>query len=223
MNEYRFQYTKMLYTLVVLLASILSFSFIIVVFAIIFNESSVNMAYLFSIPSLIVALLTFRYLKKFAVRNCAAKLYSDFVAFEFKNDLIRTINFKDLISYKVYYGKNGPVLYLRNNTDRFKLFANDNFCKSEPFETFCKDIINQIDKYVIDNKAIIIHEGSSFATKKMLYFLLISTPILLFLFYITTTDYISYIDLKMRIRIYGVTFILGFWIIYLIAKKRKKK
>jgi len=223
MNEYRFQYTKTLYPLVVLLASILSFAFILIVFAIILNKSNDNIAYLFSIPSLIVALLTFRYLKRFAVRNCIAKLHSDFVVFEFKNDLIRTINFNDLISYKVFYGKNGPVLYLRNNIDQFKLFANDNFCKSEPFETFCKDILIQIDKYVVDNKSNIIHEGSTFQTKGMLLFLTISTPIILLSFYITTTDLIESTDLNVLIRIFGCAFLVIFWLKYFIERSRKNK
>jgi hypothetical protein len=223
MNEYRFQYTKMLDTLLVILASMLTFAFTIGILGIIYNDASKNMVFLFSILSLIVALLTFRYLKKFAVRNCTVKLHSDFVVFKFKDNSIRTINFNDLTSYKVYYGNNGPVLYLRNITDRFKLFANDNFCKSKPFETFCKDIIDRIDNYVTENKLNIVHEGSIFQTKGMLLFLTISTPVIFLLFYVTTTDLIESTDSNVLIRIFGSTFLVVFWLKYFIERSRKNK
>jgi hypothetical protein len=223
MNEYRFQYTKIQDTLLVLLVSILSFVFSIYVFVKMYSESSKNMLLLFSILSIIVAIFLFRYIKKFAVRNCIAKLNTDSVVFEFKNDLIRTIYFNHLTSYKVYYGNNGPVLYLRNNIDHFKIFANDNFCKSEPFVVFCKDILVKIDNYFIENKSAIIHEGSVFQTKGMLLFLTFSTPIVLLLIYITTTDLIEIDDLNLFIRSFGGVFLFVFWFKYIIEKYRKNK
>jgi len=83
--------------------------------------------------------------------------------------------------------------------------------------------MEKIDKYIIDNKADIIQERSPFGTKKMLYFLIVSTPLILFLFFITTTDYISSGDLKMAIRTFGGAFFFGFWLMYLIEKIRKNK
>jgi hypothetical protein len=206
-----------------LLASILSSVFTFCFFAEMYSESSKNMLLLFSILSIIVAIFLFRYIKKFAVRNCIAKLNSNSVVFEFKNNFIRTINFNDLTSYKVYYGNNGPVLYLRNNIDHFKIFANDNFCKSEPLVAFCKDILAKIDNYVIDNKSTIIHEGSVFLTKGMFLFMIISTPIVLLLIYITTTDLIEFTDLNLFIRSFGGAFLFIFWLKYIIEKNRKNK
>ena len=223
MNEYRFQFTKIQDTLLVMLACILLCVFIFAFIIEIYGEASKNMVLIFSLLSAIVPIFSFRYIKKFAVRDCIAILNSDSVVFEFKNNLIRTVNFNDLTSYKVYYGNNGPVLYLRNNTDRFKIFANDNFCKPEPFIIFCKDILAQIDKYSIDTKSNIIHEGSVFQTKGMLLFLTISTPIVLLIIYLTTTDLIESTDLIVFLRSFGVAFIFVFWFIYLIKRKRKNK
>jgi len=119
MNEYKFQYTKPFETLLVLLASMLSCVITLLVLRAIFVDISKNMAISFTILSLIVPFICFRCIKELAVRNCIAMLNSESIVFEFKNDIVRTINFNDLTFYKVYHGKNGPVLYLNNTIDRF--------------------------------------------------------------------------------------------------------
>jgi hypothetical protein len=126
--------------------------------------------------SLGFALLLFKVLKRKVARSCIARLSETSVQFDF-TDEIKVINFSDLISFENYDGQNGPVLYLRTQTDNFKIFANNNFCKTDDFKMFCDDTIIQLDKYKDANNLALIHEGSIFTQKGMLYFLIISTSI----------------------------------------------
>ena len=120
-------------------------------------------------------------LKGKIVRSCIAKLGETSVIFGFKNET-KTIHFNNLTSYKSYYGSNGPILYLKNNIDNFKIFANNNFCKTDDSQKFCEDIIIQLDKYKDKSNSTLIHEGSIYATKGFLYFLIIATLIYLLAF-----------------------------------------
>jgi hypothetical protein len=128
--------------------------------------------------SLGFALLFFKVLRRKVVRSCIARLGETSVQFDF-SDEIKVINFSDLISFKDYNGKNGPILYLRTQTDNFKIFANNNFCKTDDFKRFSDDTIIQLDKYKDKNNLALIHEGSIFTKKRMLYFLIIATSIYL--------------------------------------------
>ncbi len=127
MKEYQFQYTKTLAPLLIILACIVTF-IILMFIGIHFSLQE----FVIIIIDLGLAILLFRALRAKAVLNCVAKLGETSVEFEFEKEM-RIINFSDLISYKVYYGKNGPILYLKNKTDNFKIFANNNFCKTEDF------------------------------------------------------------------------------------------
>lgn len=78
------------------------------------------------------------------------------------------------------------MLYLNSNTENFRMFPNNNFCKTEEFKIFCADTIAQLDKFRETHNFSLIHEGSVFTKKGMLYFLIITTLIYLAAFYFET-------------------------------------
>lgn len=139
-----------------------------------------------------------------------------FVEFEFKTNS-KIINFADLTSFKAYYGKNGPLLYLKNNIDNFKLSANNNFCKTDGFRVFCEDIIIQLDKYKTQNNSNLIHEGSIFTKKWMTYFLICGTLIYLLSFFIETKV------LRIAVGISGGFYFLLMWTVYVVERHAKPK
>jgi hypothetical protein len=170
--------------------------------------------YVIVIIDLGLTILLFRTLRGKAVLNCVAKLGETYIEFDFEKGS-RVINFSDLISYKVYYGKNGPILYLKNTSDNFKIFANNNFCKTEHFIAFCKDTIVQLDTYKSTHNSNIIHEGSIYATKAMLYFLIAVTSIYLIGFFIESKT------ARLAVGLGGGWYLLMMWIIY--SKRSKLK
>jgi len=144
-----------------------------------------------------------------------AKLNEILVEFQF-GDESRIVNFIELTSFKVYFGKNSPVLYLKSKDNNFKIYANSNFCKTENFEIFCKDIIVQLDKFKIKNGNInLIHEGSFFATKKALIINLLLSLLYLVSFYFETAS------LRVGIGIGGGIYLFTIWTIYLTRRKDK--
>lgn len=161
-----------------------------------------------------LAYLLFQFFKRKVVHTCNAKLGDTSIIFEFENET-KTINFDELTSYKSYYGKNGPILYLNSNLEKFKIFANNNFCKTADFKTFCDDTIIQLDKYRDKNNVTLIHEGSIFATKGMLYFLIIATSIYLFAFFIETKA------LRLAIGIGGAFYFFIMWTKYYIENNKQ--
>jgi hypothetical protein len=137
------------------------------------------------------------------------------VCFQFENNS-KIINFRDLISFKAYYGKNGPILYLRTNEENFRIFANNNFCKSDDFRRFCVDTIAQLDNYKkTSEKTDLIHEGSIFGTKAMLYFLIAATSIYLVAFFLETKA------LRIAIGIAGGFYFGIMWTRYLFETNKK--
>jgi hypothetical protein len=166
--------------------------------------------------SLGFALLLFRVLRGKVVHSCIARLSETSVQFDF-TDEIKVINFSDLISYKDYNGKNGPILYLNTQTDNFKIFANNNFCKTDDFKMFCDDTIIQLDKYKDTNNLALSHEGSIFTKKGMLYFLIIATSVYLFGFLFETKA------LRIAIGICGGFYFFIMWTKYYIESKKQKE
>ncbi|MBS1756726.1 MAG: hypothetical protein JSU03_05565 [Bacteroidetes bacterium] len=154
-----------------------------------------------------LAFLFFQFLKKKAVRNCSVKLSDTSVVFEFENET-KAINFNELTSYKSYSGRNGPILYLNSKVEKFKIFANNNFCKTDDFKIFSDDAIIQLNKYKDKNNLTLIHEGSIYATKGFLYFLFIATSIYLLSFIIESKDIRIYIGFG------GGFYLLIMWIAY---------
>ncbi|HRH48853.1 MAG TPA: hypothetical protein PLP23_08875 [Panacibacter sp.] len=207
MKEYQFQYTKMWQTLIVVLLAIATF--IATEFIGIFNKLNLVLTIALGFG---LAFSFFQFFKKKAIHNCIAKLGDTSVIFEFENET-KTINFNELTSYKSYYGKNGPVLYLKNNIDNFQISANNNFCKIDDFKSFCEDAITQLDKYREKSNLELIHEGSIFATKAMLYFLIVATSIYLLAFFIETRT------LRLAIGISGGFYFFIMWTKYFIEQK----
>lgn len=209
MKEYQFQYTKTLGPLLIILVCIAA-AMVLMFIGISFSLQE----YVIIIIDLGLTILLFKVLKSKAALNCVAKLGETSVEFEFEKET-RIINFSDLISYKVYYGRNGPVLYLNSTTDNFKIFANNNFCKTQGFISFCKDTIVQLDKYKSISNSTIIHEGSIFATEGMLYFLIVLTLIYLIGFLFENKP------ARLGIGLGGGWGLLMMWILY--SKKSKLK
>jgi hypothetical protein len=163
-----------------------------------------------------LAFLLFQSLKRKVVRSCFAKLTETSVEFDFADE-IKVINFSDLISFKDYNGRNGPILYLKTERDNFKIFANNNFCKPDNFKIFCDDAIIQLDKYKEMNGSTLIHEGSIYATKGFLYFLIIATTIYLLSFIIESKELRPYIGIA------GGFYLLIMWIAHFIKRDLKSK
>ena len=211
MKEYKFQYNKPKETLLVVSLCI----------AILILSEALGIyfklnAFLGIVISFGLTFLLFQKLKSKAVNICTAKLTETDLIFEFEN-ATRVLNFADLISYKAYYGKNGVVLYLKNKIDNFKISVNNNYCKTEDFELFCKDTIIQLDKYKTKNNSGIVHEGSIFATKAMLYFLIVGTAIYLAAFFIETKA------LRIAIGVSGGLYFFIMWTTYFTRSKIKSK
>lgn len=162
-----------------------------------------------------LAFLLFQTLKRKVIRSCMARLSETSVEFDFVNET-KVINFNELISFKSYDGKNGPILYLRTQAENFKIFANSNFCKTNNFKMFCDDAITQLDKYKDKNNLTLIHEGSIFTKKGMLYFLISTTAIYLFAFLFETKA------LRIAIGISGGLYFFAMWTKYYIENKRVK-
>jgi hypothetical protein len=158
-----------------------------------------------------LAFLLFQFLKHKVVYTCSATLNEDSIIFEFEKET-RAINFNELTSYKSYYGKNGPLLYLKSDIGHFKISANNLFCKTEGFKSFCEQAIIQLDKYRDKKNATLIHEGSIFTTKGMLYFLIVATSTYLLAFFIESKT------VRLAIGISGGFYIFIMWTRYIIEK-----
>ena len=210
MREYQFQYSKIYQTVSIILGCILACVILICVGAYFKLQEFVILIF-----APLAAIFLFQKLKKVAVHNCIAKLSDTSVEFDFGQDL-QMINFNDLISFKAYYGYNGPVLYLKSNIDNFRISANNNYCKTANFKLFCEDIIVQLDKYKDNKNIALIHEGSSFATKGMLYFLITATSIYLLGFIIETKA------LRIAVGIGGGFYLLYMWLVYFIKTNEEQ-
>ena len=208
MKKYTFEYTKMRDTVGVILLSIATF--ILTEFLGMYSKLNIVLTIVLSVG---LAFLLFQAIKRKVVRTCTAKLDDNSISFEFKNST-KNIYFNELTSYKCYYGKNGPILYLKGSVDNFKIFGNDNFCKTDDFKTFCDDTIIQLDKYKDKNISTIIHEGSIFTKKGMLYFLIIATVTYLLAFFVETHR------LRLAVGIGGGSYLLIMWTGYLVESKK---
>ena len=210
MREYQFQYTKPTGTLLVLLICFASFMIAMGV-GIYFKMQK----FFVLVIGIVTIIVVYKLLKKYTFDYCVATINDTSVEFNFEGKL-RTIDFDDLISFKVYYGNKATVLYLKNTTDNFKLYAN-NFCDRKNFNSFCEDIIIRLDKYKTNNNANIIQEGSVFATKGMLYFLSIATLIYLLAFLIENKEASLYIGIG------GGFYLLVMWFAYFNKRELKSK
>lgn len=211
MKEYQFQYTKMWGTLLVVLLAIATF--IAIAFLGIFNKLNMVMTIVVSFSS---AFLLFKFLKRKVVHACTAKLGDTYIIFELENET-KTINFNELTSYKSYYGKNGPILYLNSNAENFKIFANNNFCQTDDFKIFSDDTIIQLDKYKEKNNLTLIHQGSAYATKGFLYFIFIATSMYFLSFTIESKNIRPYIGIG------GGFYLLIMWVAYFNKRDLKSK
>jgi hypothetical protein len=212
MKEYEFQYTPMKDNLIAGL-SIIGIC-LLTEFLGIYSKLNLIVTLILTLGA---GFLLFKAFKRKVVHNCTAKLSDSSVVFEFLNET-KTFNFNDLTSYKSYYGKNGPVLYLNSNVENFKIFANNNFCKTSDFKLFCDDIITQLDKYSNSHNFALIHEGSIFTKKGMLYFLIVATLAYLLSFFFVNNQ------LKIIIGLcFGFYFIIMWTKYYIENKNRKNK
>jgi hypothetical protein len=166
MKEYRFLYTKNLEILITVLSSMMTF----ILAEVIFLYYKLN-PFFAVILSFGLAYILFQILKRKVVHTGHAQLDRTSVEFVLENG-VKKINFSDLISFKLYNGKNGPVLYLKSKNDTFKLFANNNFCEIDDLKVFCKDAIRTLEKYKIETNPSLVREGSIFAKRGILYFYL---------------------------------------------------
>jgi len=211
MKVYQFEYTGMQDTLAVVVLAMLMFVLFVVLGAILYLNIVLTI-----VLSLSLAFLMFRLLKGKAVRTCTANFNDISVCFEFEKEN-KTIYFDELTSYKVYYGKNGPILYLNSNVDHFQLFTNSNFCKTDGFILFCEDLLKTLDAFKNTRKPGLIRNHSIFATKSMLYFLILATVIYLGSFLIETNKQ------KIVIGIVGGFYFLLMWTKYFWERKKPNK
>lgn len=141
MQEYRFQYTKLRDTVFVILGCILVC--LVLVVAVTAARAPAWVAFVAG-PGPAIAF--FFWVRRYVVRQGTARL-SDTRLDLVLGETPKRIDFQDLVSFKSYDGKNGTVLYLNTPADHFTLSANNNFCDSAAFESFCADVIAQLDQY----------------------------------------------------------------------------
>lgn len=211
MKEYQFQYTKIRDTLTVVLLAMVTF--VLSEFLGVYLKLNFLVTIILSFG---LAFLLFHALKGKVVHSCVARLSENSVEFDFTNET-KLINFSDLISFKDYKGNNGPILYLKTNTENFKIFSNNNCCKTADFKKFCDDSIIQLDKYKANNNPALIHEGSIYTTKGFFYFLIIATSIYFLSFIIEGKE------LRLYIGIGGGFYLLIMWLVYYIKRDLKSK
>lgn len=210
MNKYKFQYTKTSICLIIGIICLITYIFCVVYVASLEVNLFLSMAISFGI-----SFLLFQLLKRKAIFNCRATLDETSVRFEFEENT-KTINFSNLTSYEYYYGKNGPVLYLKNDLESFKIEANNNFCQTSELKLFCEDIIIKLKKYSNDNN-LKIQNSSIFASKKMLIFLIFLTAIYLISFSIEPKE------MKIYFGIAGGIYLIVFWSLYFWNKNEEQK
>jgi hypothetical protein len=204
MKEYQFQYTKTANALfVVMICFIVVFACIGICISLHLQEL---LTFLIGIP---VFFFTIALFKKIAVSDCTARLSDTSVEFNFDGDS-KTIDFANLISFKTDDGKNGPILYLKSNDGNFRIFANSSFCNPADFKVFRDDLIAKLDNYRLSVNPSLIHRGSIFATKGMLYFLCIATIVYLLAFLVENKA------ARLSIGVAGGFWLIVMWIVYSI-------
>lgn len=176
MKAYQFQYTKIRDTLFVLFGCVLV-CFVLIAPVVFFRLP--EWVAIVVAPALSIALY-FR-VRRYAVRYGTAQL-SDTRLELVLGEIPMTIDFQDVVSFKSYDGNNGTVLYLNTPADHFTLSANNNFCDTEAFESFCADVIAQLDQYKEKDNRALVHEGSVYATNGFLCFLIAATAAYLLAF-----------------------------------------
>lgn len=203
MKEYQFKYTSISQSLFVGLTAIIMAMLTCFLVAYI----KLNILWVL-VSTLVVGVGLFRLLRGNAIHDCTAELGEASISFEFEKSA-KIFDFAALTSYKSYYGKNGPILYLKTKDESFKLCANDNFCKTDDFKIFCDDAIAQLDKYRTTNHdATLIHEGSVFTKKSTLYVLVAITIIYLAAFFFETKT------ARISVGLIGGFLLLIYWSIY---------
>jgi hypothetical protein len=145
MKEYQFKYTNPAQSLLVMLATMLAC--VLTILLATYLKASKTLTYVLCFA---VILGLFNLIKGKAIHVCTGKLTDDNVSFEFE-DSTKRFAFAELISYKTYDGRNGPILYLKSIGETFKLFASNAFCKTHDFKVFCDATIEQLDRYRTNN------------------------------------------------------------------------
>jgi hypothetical protein len=211
MKEYKFQYTNPVVTNLIFFGCII---FCIFLFFIALKTSWP----IFIIVGLNSAatILLFQILKFTSRRNCIVKVDKIFLEFQFKRST-RTIHFSELILYKCYYGRVGPVLYLKTATNRFKLSVNNNFCKTEAFRNSLDAIVIVLDKYIAEHVTILKRGRSFFETRRMLYFLIFAGALYILTVFDATRIW------KIIIEIAGGFYLFNMWVAYFINNRKIPK
>ena len=203
MQLYQFQYTKVWDTvIVIILATLILIS--IEILGLYLNINDV----LSIVGSFVLAFLFFQIFKKSVVRTCKATLHESFIEFEFKKSA-KLISFSNLVSFKNQEGKNGPILYLKTQTEDFEIFANSKFCKTEKFKIFSDDAMVQLQKYQENNDLKPnIHQITKKQNNGYLDFLIIASVANILLIIFLDNNFAAYLFM-----IGGFFLFIG-WIIY---------
>jgi ABC-type multidrug transport system fused ATPase/permease subunit len=124
------------------------------------------------ILTIVVPILIFYLNRKKIKANGRAILTADRVTFELVDNKV-TYEFKDIKSYTIQY-YHGLALNLRlKEGKKFRLLANDNFCKPEKFSKFCRAFEKTLDTFESLNKTSSIR-GKSIFEKQWFFVLLIT-------------------------------------------------
>lgn len=141
MKEYPFQYTKTGVNVFVLLGCMLAC--LVLVEAGAFSRVPEGVVIVLA-PALAIAL--FYRVKRYAVRHGTAQLGDTRLVLNLE-DTHKCLDFQDLVSFRSYNKRNVTFLHLNTAVDRFTLSANNNYCDSEAFESFCAAVIAHLDHY----------------------------------------------------------------------------
>jgi hypothetical protein len=139
MKKYDFEYTKLIETIFFMIG-ICAFVCLLIY---IFIALKFSLFWLYFVAP-ISGIGLFFLLRKIVIQNGEAEISDENVVLKLTN-CDYTLDFKDLTFYKKTNYKNGPVLFLKNNTIKLRIEANNNFCDSNDFENFASALIRTIE------------------------------------------------------------------------------
>lgn len=184
MTEYTFEYTRQRDTYLLLLGSFSIIGIGSFLTAMFFSPNSRVLLIILFI--LIACSILFFQMNKTKVKRTGIARLSD-TYMELQLDEFKSIQFRSLRYYYIYYGKNGPVFTLGFlDKSKLKIGANNNFCNDKLLMTFLNDFLLTIEEYKKAYGVNVIHLESIFARKNTVYVLVVLTVALILGFCFTT-------------------------------------
>ncbi len=199
------EYTKPLDLLILLVSSILILLVTIYIFKILIKQPIISI-----LVGLLLTVIYFYRVRKIIVKKSDFIIFKD--KFEYQNK--KTIYFENIKSFKINYISGASLRINFNNRQRLNISSNNNFCDSQNFEFFCKNLEQHLLEY---KKTNIIKRSSFLETKVGYYFIVIITVIT-----VSAILFSFFTEKKMNLVTFGMI-ISSFGTIWIAFLKNKKK